>query len=160
MSNDLGLISAASLNESAQFNLDQAASTFSSHPISGNLNGEFKIRELAGATYENLSLESIQKFENSAIAKNISIFGLEQNYVTDVLVQALEETKLELGELQNSPDLKTIMDSIFGNGFAFDEVNQLFNNIADKYLNSLPLIEVSLVISCIPVVSINCFANL
>jgi hypothetical protein len=69
MSNNLGLISAASLNESAQFTLDEATSTFSSYPISGDLSGEFKIPKLAGATYENLSPESLQKFDNSAISK-------------------------------------------------------------------------------------------
>ena len=142
MSNNLGLISAASLNESAQFTLDEATSTFSSYPISGDLSGEFKIPKLAGATYENLSPESLQKFENSAIAKNISVFGLEQNNVTEVLVQALEGTKLELGELQNSPELKAIIEPIFGKGIDLERVNQIFKNIGDHYLSQTPLIEV------------------
>ena len=142
MSNNLGLISAASLNESAQFTMDEAKSTFSSYPISGDLSGEFKIPKLAGTTYENLSPEPLQKFENSAIAKNISAFGLEQNNVTEVLVQALEGTKLELGELQKSPDMKAIMEPIFGNGVDLETVNQIFKNIGDNYLSQTPLIEV------------------
>ena len=142
MSNNLGLISAASLNESAKFTLDEATSTFSSYPISGDLSGEFKIPKLAGATYENSSPESLQKFDNSAIAKNISVFGLEQNNVTEVLVQALEGTKLELGELQKSPDLKAIMEPIFGNGVDIETVNQIFKNIGNDYLSQTPLIEV------------------